>query len=131
MKIFRRIYTDKDFLQALEDARLNLGLTMEEVSELAGVPDRYYSKVKIGMDSQEVRDVRAKLRKRQPSKGQTTVRRPFVMRTSAAWMAEACGLAVVIMPVEDAARIVEPDPVTELTARMEARKLIQIDGVGK
>ena len=110
----RRVFTHKDVLRVLEEGRKIKGLTMEDVSEIAGAPDRYYNKVVMGLERDSVRDLRRELRGRPKPKGQSTVRFPMKMQAIMAWLAEACGYAIVIMPIEDAARLCDPDPVTHL-----------------
>ena len=110
----RRVFTHKDVLKVMEEGRREKGLTMEEVSERSGAPDRYYNKVVMGLERESVRDLRRELRGRPKPKGQSTVRFPMRMESIMAWMAEACGYALVMMPIEDAARIIDPDPVTAL-----------------
>ena len=111
----RRVFSHKDVLRAMEEGRKALGLTMEDVSHISGTPDRYYNKVAMGLESDLVRETRRQLRGRPKPKGQPVVRYPMRMETSMAWMAEACGYALVMIPIEEAAQIIEPDPVTHLT----------------
>lgn len=108
----RRVFTHKDVLKAMEEGRRAKGMTMEEVSERSGVADRYYNKVVMGLERDSVRDKRRELRGRSKPLGQSSVRFPMRMETVMAWMMETCGYALVVMPIEDAARLVDPDPVT-------------------
>jgi len=111
----RRVFTHLDVLKTMEEGRSIKGLTMEQVSELAGAPDRYYNKVAMGLEHENVRSLRRRLRGRPDPKGQSAVRYPMRMETLMAWLAESCGYALVMMPIEEAAQIIEPDPVTHLT----------------
>jgi len=117
----RRIFTEKDLLESMEVARLLTGLTMEEVCECAGIPDRYYNKVKMGLETEKKRDLRRRQQGRAKPTGQSSVRKPFKMHSSMAWMLEACGMALVVMPLEQAEQIVDPDPVTDLSRRYRER----------
>lgn len=111
----RRIWRDRDLLKAMRDQRLALGLTMEDVSERAGICDRYYNKVEIGLMSERRRELRAKLRGRKAAYG-TSLRRPFQMCPASAFALERQGLALVVMPMERAAnyRQVSPEAAREM-----------------
>ncbi len=116
----RRIHRDKDLLQVMEMLRADLGITMEELSERAGVPERYYNKVKMGLVSEKRRKLRRKMLGRKTPLA-STVRRPFAMKESASWLLEALGYTLVVMPLDQALEIVDPDPVTDMQRRMLER----------
>lgn len=116
----RRIHRDKDLLEVAKIVREDLGITMEELSEKAGVCDRYYNKVEMGLVSDKRRKTRAKMLGRKPPRA-STVRRPFTMKPSMSWILEALGYALVLMPLEDALEICDPDPVTDMQKRLMER----------
>lgn len=120
----RRIYRDRDLLKAMRDQRLSIGMTMEEVSDRAGVCDRYYNKVEIGLHSDLRRQLRAKMLGRNPLWG-STVRRPFRMCTASAWALEQAGLALVVVPLETAEAYRE---MNHTTARRLRRELPELRG---
>ena len=111
----RRIHRHKDLLEAMHARRLELNLKQEEVDDLAGVPERYCSKVEAGRFSDKRREAVRKMRGRARPK-QPTVRRPFLMAPSVSWLLQAMGLTLVVMPIEMALELdgLEIDPVTEM-----------------
>lgn len=118
----RRIHRDKDLLELMEVLREDLGITMEELSEKAGVPDRYYNKVKMGLVSEKRRKLRRKMLGRKAPQA-STVRRPFAMKESASWLLEALGYTLVVMPLDQALEMVDSDPVTDMQRRMLERNV--------
>lgn len=117
----RIIYCEKDLIRECKRRRQSLGMTMEELSEYAGMPDRYWNKVEIGLVSKRRRELRQKMLGRRKPKS-STVRRPFRMMHSMAWFLEALGLCLVVMPLEEADKICEPDVISDFRRRKAKRE---------
>jgi transcriptional regulator with XRE-family HTH domain len=119
----RRVFRDLDLLKAMRDQRLAIGMTMEDVNHRAGICDRYYNKVEIGLQSDLRRQLRAQMLGRVAKYG-SSVRRPFRMCTRSAWALERAGLAMVVVPAEKAGsyRTVDPAVADELLSKVEGMR---------
>lgn len=124
----RRIYRDRDLLKAMRDQRMALGMTMEDVSERAGICDRYYNKVEIGLTSERRRELKARMRGRSAVYG-TSVRRPFQMCTASAWALERAGVALVVMPKARAENYRQVDPEMARALWRDVRQSLDADAM--